>query len=229
MAPLILCFLICFFYARMTCCYPWHGTMTVTLNLDAARVGQSAPGSLSLWPNHRSGLASPILPVVESHPGAALSLLALKSRTSYIVNKIISLLCQDSVNTRSHLTCYGNNRFPGCPIFWVPLINAFIKFRQFGVSSDGRPSALDKFVAGPAVSRSGDLTFPYGVSRGIFRRRQTQKSSQLPNVLHFPVVSNASQQIAGNDPSDAGDARQMANAFFDLGILRTKTADLFCG
>ncbi len=142
-------------------------------------------------------------------------------------NDVRSLMFQYRINPCTQFSRHRHDRDPRAFAAWVSLANRTIKLSKLCVLADRRPCRLNHLASKPAVSHTGNRSSIDRITRGVLGRHQTQKATQLSDIVDLPPVSNARQKLARHNPADTRDAHQVLNGLQQFRILFTKAANLF--
>jgi hypothetical protein len=77
-----------------------------------------------------------------------------------------------------------------------------------------------------ACSSAGDRSPIGSPAGGVFAGHQTQKATQLADVLKLSLIPDAGQKLARHNPADAGNRHQVLYTLGQLWIILKKAADL---
>src|SRR6185295_9699643 len=124
--------------SRETDCYSWHDTRVRHTLVDAARsrAKPSALGSLSPETKLPVKLRLIVLCGVESFPGAAGLLCGQRSYRTIGPDHVRPLLFQNYINPICQFARHGDDRFAGCYLLWVSLVNTAIESPQLRIFAD---------------------------------------------------------------------------------------------
>ena len=138
---------------------------------------------------------------------------------NYFSHHIGSLLFEHRIDPSSELSGYRHDRFSGCPIARVALIDRAVELPKLGVLAYSGPRGLDQFTAQPTIAATRDVTTYYSISGGAFGRNQTDEPRQLAYVADLLRVTDASQQMTGHDLAYPWNAFQMSHRLAKLSDL----------
>jgi hypothetical protein len=142
-------------------------------------------------------------------------------------NDVRSLVFQHRINPRAQFARHRDDSDPCTFTTGVSLANRTIKLSKLCVLADRRPGRLNHLASKPAVSRAGNRSSIERITRGVLGRHQTQKASELSDIVDLTPVSNTRQKLARHNPADSRDAHQILNGLEQFRILFTETANLF--
>src|SRR5262245_56564984 len=134
-------------------CVARHRAVTLTRN--AALSKAQSPGiSVSRIEPFRE-FPFPVLPVVESFPGA-MSPLGSKEPNEPFLSPHRSLLHQDHRNPHAEFARHCNNGDPGRHLAGMALANRAEKFSKLAIFSNRRPRGLNELTSKPPIAGMGD-------------------------------------------------------------------------
>jgi hypothetical protein len=145
---------------------------------------------------------------------------------NFFSHLIRSLFHQDHRNPHTQLTRDRDNGDSGSDLARVVAANRSEKLPELTVLSDRRPGRLDEFASQPFISSTGDRPPINSLPGGVLDGHQSQKPSQLTDVLKLSPIADAGQELAGRNPADAGNRHQILHTLRQLGIIAAETADL---
>ena len=145
---------------------------------------------------------------------------------NFFSNLIRSLFHQDHRNPHTQLTRDRYNGDSGSDLARVFAANRAEKLPQLPVLSDRRPRRLDEFASQPFISSAGDRSPINSLPGGVLGGHQSQKPSQLTDVIQLSPIADAGQELAGGNPADAGKRHQILDTLRQFGIIAAETTDL---
>src|SRR6266498_3671706 len=124
-------------------------------------------------------------------------LLGQRSRMNLFSHLIRSLFHQDHRNPHTQLARDRHNGDSGSDLARVFAANRAEKLPQLTILSDRRPGPLDEFASQPFISSASDRPPINSLPGGVLGGHQSQKASQLTDVLQLSPVADACQELAG--------------------------------
>src|SRR5436305_2019131 len=170
--------------SRETDCYSWHDSRVRHTLVDTARskAKPSALGSLSPETKLPVNLRLIVLCGGESFPGADGLLNGQGSYRTIRPHNVRPLLFQNYINPICQFARDGDDCFARGYFLWVSLINTAIEVAQLRIFTDGRPSALNQFVAQAAVAGASNLTAILFIAGRVLARDYSEKAGYLSPV-----------------------------------------------
>src|SRR6266704_5135097 len=204
-------------------CVARHTAVTLTRNAPLSKA--PSPG-ISVSRVEPSGVfISRFCPSSSRSLGRCL-LLGQRSRMNFFSHHVRSLLHQDHGNPNTEFSRHRHNGHPGSLTAWMSVANQTEKLPELSVLADRRPGSLDHFASQPFISSVGDRTPIGSLSGGVLGGDQTQKASQLADVLKLSPIANAGQKLAGHNPADPRHAHHILDTLRQFRIVLAEAANL---
>src|SRR6195256_81363 len=161
--------------------------------LACAPLQGTKPRALCLKHRTVRSFSLPVLPVVESFPGAMSPLGSKESNfLSYLIG---SLFHQDHRDAHTELSRHRNDGHSRSQVARMGPAHRAEKLSQLPVLTDRRPGGLDELTSKPPVSRVGDRSSIGSLSGRVLGRHQAEKPSQLTNIFKLSPIPDASHKL----------------------------------
>jgi hypothetical protein len=145
---------------------------------------------------------------------------------NFFSDHIGSLFHQDHRNPDTEFSRYRHNGYSGALVTRMFAANRAEKIPELTVLSDRRPGSLDHFASQPFISGVGDRSPIGSLSGGVFGGDQTQKASQLTDVVKLSPIADTSQKLTGHNPADPRHAHHILDTLRQFRIVLAEAADL---
>src|SRR5437870_1288329 len=174
-----------------------HTAVTLTRNAPHSRA--QSPG-ISVSSVERSGVFFSRFWLSSRRSLGQCLLLGQRSRMNFFSQLIGSLFHQHYRNPHTQLTCDRHNSDSGSDLARVFSANHAEKISELVLLSYCRPRRLDEFASQPSISSASNRSAIGSLAGGVFAGHQTQKASQLANVVKLSPVPDAGQKLARHNP-----------------------------
>ena len=174
-------------------CVARHTAVTLTRNAPLFRA--QSPG-ISVSRVEPSGVFLSRFSKSSSRSLGRCLLLGQRSRMNFFSHLIRSLFHQDHRNPHTQLTRDRDNGDSRSDLARVVAANRSEKHPELTVLSDRRPGRLDEFASQPFISSPGDRSPIHSLPGGVLDGHQSQKPSQLTDVIKLSPIADAGQELA---------------------------------